>query len=131
MTEELIAEQLVAVDGLVELDPLGDAERQNSKNRAKVSGQRPNALLYSSGVGAVVDLPNMTVMPAGLDAWDTIYARREHQTTISEPRLLDVVLLAHDVDRTRLAQAFRGQHVTRRVVLGAQRRVPEDGQPRS
>jgi len=91
VTEELTAEPTVAVDGRLELDPLGDAEVSNSKNRAKVSGQRPNALLYSSGVGAVVDLPNMTVMPAGLDAWDTIYARREHQTTISEPRLLDVV----------------------------------------
>lgn len=91
MTEELVAESTDTPVVLAELDPLGDAEVSNSKNRAKVSGQRPNALLYSSGVGAVVDLPNMTVMPAGLDAWDRIYARREHQTTISEPRLLDVV----------------------------------------
>lgn len=91
MTEQLISDPTVAIDAGVNLDPLGDAEVSGSKNRAKVSGQRPNALLYSSGVGAVVDLPNMTVMPAGLDAWDTIYARREHQTTISEPRLLDVV----------------------------------------
>ena len=91
MTEALVSELSVTLGLLAELDPLGDAEVSNSKNRAKVSGQRPNALLYSSGVGAVVDLPNMTVMPAGLDAWDKIYARREHQTTISEPRLLDVV----------------------------------------
>lgn len=91
MTEQLVSDTSVNINPGVNLDPLGDAEVSSSKNRAKVSGQRPNALLYSSGVGAVVDLPNMTVMPAGLDAWDTIYARREHQTTISEPRLLDVV----------------------------------------
>lgn len=91
MTDELNAKPAVMINTGADLDPLGDAEVSNTKNRAKVSGQRPNALLYSSGVGAVVDLPNMTVMPAGLDAWDTIYARREHQTTISEPRLLDVV----------------------------------------
>lgn len=91
MTEEVLDALDHSAARGADLDPLGDAEVSNSKNRAKVSGQRPNALLYSSGVGAIVDLPNMTVMPAGLDAWDKIYARREHQTTISEPRLLDVV----------------------------------------
>ena len=33
----------------------------------RVGSQRPNGLLYSDGVGAVVDLPHLTVVVQGLD----------------------------------------------------------------
>jgi hypothetical protein len=40
-----------------------------------------------------MDLPEFSVMPAGLDDCDPIWKRREHVPTIIEPRLLDVVRL--------------------------------------
>lgn len=73
------------------LDPLGDAEDAVVKNRAKVGSARPSSLLYTYGPGAIMDLPNFAIMPAGLDDWDIIWNRREHIPTIVEPRLLEVV----------------------------------------
>ena len=75
------------------LDPLGDAEAANIKNRAKVGSARPSSLLYTYGPGSIMDLPGFSVMPAGLDDWDRIWARRDSIPTIVEPRLLDVVRL--------------------------------------
>lgn len=75
------------------LDPLGDAEEGVAKNRAKVGSARPSSLLYTYGPGSIMDLPNFSVMPAGLNDWDTIWKRRDHIRTILEPRLLNVVRL--------------------------------------
>lgn len=75
------------------LDPLGDAEEGNTKNRSKAGSARPSSLLYTYGPGAVMDLPNFSVMPAGLDDWEPVWKRRETIPTISEPRLLQVVRL--------------------------------------
>lgn len=75
------------------LDPLGDAEDGNVKNRAKVGSARPSSLLYTYGPGAIMDLPSFSVMPAGLDDWEPIWKRREVVPTILEPRLLNVVRL--------------------------------------
>ncbi len=74
------------------LDPLGDAE-EGVKNRAKVGSARPSSLLYTYGPGAIMDLPNFSIMPAGLCDWDPIWKRRDHIPSIVEPRLLDVVRL--------------------------------------
>lgn len=76
-----------------QLDPLGDAEEGVVKNRAKVGSARPSALLYTYGPGAIMDLPNFSIMPAGLDDWEPIWRRRDHIPTIVEPRLLNVVRL--------------------------------------
>lgn len=77
------------------LDPLGDAdladEAQIKRNRAKVGSARPTSLLYTYGPGAIMDLPQFTVMPAGLDDWDRIWARRDQPQTIHAPRLLQSV----------------------------------------
>ncbi len=73
------------------LDPLGDAEEGQVKNRAKVGSARPSSLLYTYGPGAIIDLPNFSVMPAGLNDWEPIWKRRESIPTILEPRLLSVV----------------------------------------
>lgn len=75
------------------LDPLGDAEEAVVKNRAKVGSARPSSLLYTYGPGAIMDLPNFSVMPAGLNDWEPIWKRRDHIPTILEPRLLNVVRL--------------------------------------
>lgn len=78
--------------GLSDLDPISDVESKTTKNRSKVGSLRPSALLYTSGVGATVDLPHLSVMPHGLDAWQRYYDRRAGGAdVILEPRLLDLV----------------------------------------
>ncbi|MCC6649580.1 MAG: DUF1998 domain-containing protein [Candidatus Eisenbacteria bacterium] len=47
---------------------------------------RPSQLLYSSGVGAIIDLPRLSVMVMGLDDWDESRTR-----SLPEPRLLAAV----------------------------------------
>ena len=73
------------------LDPLGDLENTQVKNRAKVGSARPSSLLYTYGVGSIIDLPQFSVMPAGLDDWEPIWRRRSTIPRIEEPRLLRVV----------------------------------------
>jgi hypothetical protein len=48
----------------------------------RIGNARPSQLMTTAGVGAVVDLPGMSVIIRGLDAWGTDGA------SISEPRLL-------------------------------------------
>lgn len=88
MTENPIEEVQV-------LDPLGDQDaggaQKTSRNRAKVGSARPSSLLYTYGPGSVMDLPQMTAMPAGLDDWDRIWERRDGVPSIHAPRLLAVV----------------------------------------
>ena len=56
-------------------------------DRRKVGEIRPSQLLYAGGVGAIVELPNLSVMVMGLDDWPVEQGVME----ISEPRLLKVV----------------------------------------
>ena len=51
----------------------------------RVGAVRPSHLLYASGVGAVVDLPSLSVLVRGLDLWD--YSKVV-PVTIHEERLL-------------------------------------------
>lgn len=74
-------------------DPVEAAQSSTQKNRAKVGSARPSSLLYTYGPGAIMDLPNFSVMPTGLDNWETIYRRMPRTPTISEPRLLETVKL--------------------------------------
>ncbi|MCY4726810.1 DUF1998 domain-containing protein [Nocardioides sp. STR2] len=87
---------VAALDPLVlggsPLDPIADVETNRPKNRARVGSIRPSAMLYTNGIGATVDLPHLSVMPHGLDAWEPIYARRSGPAeVIAEPRLLELV----------------------------------------
>lgn len=50
----------------------------------RVGAVRPSQLMYAFGVGSTVDLPNFSVVVAGLDAWD-----ERNQDVVSEPRLLE------------------------------------------
>lgn len=93
--EELItigaAPEPVSV-GETDLDVIADVETKQPKNRAKVGSLRPSAMLYTGGIGATVDLPHLSVMPHGIDAWERIYARRPGSPeVVLEPRLLEVV----------------------------------------
>jgi len=82
-------------DASTAVDPLGDAEKEAQKatkhNRAKVGSGRPSSLLYTYGPGAIMDLPQFTIMPTGLDDWDRIWRRRNGIPQIRAPRLREVV----------------------------------------
>lgn len=56
------------------------------RDPTRIGQVRPSHLVTSSGVGATVDLPSMSVIVRGLHAW-----RPEHQDPIEEPRLLEEV----------------------------------------
>ena len=57
-----------------------------------MGSSRPSTLLYTYGPGAIMDLPQFTIMPTGLDDWDRIWNRREgNPPQIHAPRLRDVV----------------------------------------
>ena len=51
--------------------------------KSEVGELRPSQLLLTFGVGAIVDLPNMSVMVMGLDDWPV-----RHSAEIGEDRLL-------------------------------------------
>jgi hypothetical protein len=51
-----------------------------------VGNLRINQLLYTFGIGAMIDLPNLSVLVMGLDEWNTDYCEE-----ISEDRLLNAV----------------------------------------
>lgn len=88
------------------LDPAADVEANNPKNRARVGSVRPSALLYTSGIGATVDMPHLAIMPHGLDAWETYYARRPGgPDVIAEPRLLELVQAHLGAQITQLRKA--------------------------
>lgn len=54
--------------------------------KVKVGEIRPSQLLYSFGVGSIIDLPYLSTMVLGLDEWD-----RVHMRPITEERLLRAV----------------------------------------
>jgi hypothetical protein len=56
----------------------------SSKN--KVGDLRPSQILFSGGIGASVDLPNLSAIIMGLDDWDMTYANE-----LGEERLLAAV----------------------------------------
>ena len=57
--------------------------------RRQVGDVRPSHLMYSSGVGALIDLPRLSVLVRGLDDWD--YSQVVADPVISEERLLAAV----------------------------------------
>ena len=57
------------------------------KEKRKVGDLRPSQLLHTFGVGAIIELPNLSVMVMGLDDWPVEQGASE----INEPRLLRAV----------------------------------------
>ncbi|HET8641299.1 MAG TPA: DUF1998 domain-containing protein [Pseudonocardiaceae bacterium] len=78
-------------DSAEPMDPITETEQSLVKNRAKVGSARPSSLLHTFGVGAIIDLPQFSIMPAGLDDWEPIWRRRATVPRIEEPRLLAAV----------------------------------------
>ena len=77
--------------------------KQAKHNRAKVGSGRPSSLLYTYGPGAIMDLPQFTIMPTGLDDWDQIWRRRDGEPPqIHAPRLREVVRRFLRSPRTQL-----------------------------
>ncbi|MEI8166596.1 MAG: DUF1998 domain-containing protein, partial [Chloroflexales bacterium] len=56
------------------------------REKYRVGEVRPSQLLHTFGVGAIIDLPNLSVMVMGLDDWSPA-----HATEIGEERLLAAV----------------------------------------
>lgn len=61
--------------------------RNPAFDKRKVGDIRPSQLMFTYGVGAVVELPNLSVMVMGLDDWPIEQGTEE----ITEPRLLKAV----------------------------------------
>lgn len=55
----------------------------NTEHPVRVGEIRPSQILWSFGVGALVDLPNLSVIVGGLEEW-----KLEHAEEVSEGRLL-------------------------------------------
>jgi hypothetical protein len=69
---------------------------RRSTTRCKVGDLRPSQVIYTFGVGSVVDLPGISAMVMGLDDWDAA-----HIAEIGEERLLRAVreALGEQVER--------------------------------
>ena len=98
-----VADELTSIVGEV-ADPFGDLDDIPSKNHSRVGSVRPSSLLYTSGIGATVDMPHIAVMPQGLDAWELAYSRQGKPQLVLVERLLAAVRsqLGHQVDELRL-----------------------------
>ncbi len=57
-------------------------------HRRRVGSVRPSHLMFTSGVGSLVDLPNFSVLVRGLDDWS---AKESELEPINEPRLVAAV----------------------------------------
>ncbi|MFC0865812.1 DrmB family protein [Sphaerimonospora cavernae] len=75
------------------------ATRKPEGHRRRVGAVRPSHLMFTGGVGALVDLPNFSVLVRGLDDWD--YRPIPDWEPLVEPRLLAAVqtLLGKQVER--------------------------------
>lgn len=76
--------------------------------RRRVGAVRPSHLMFTTGIGALVDLPNFSVVVRGLDDWN--YSRVPEWEPIADPRLLAAVraLLGHGVEQLRPAPWLDG-----------------------
>lgn len=65
--------------------------------KKKVGDLRPSQILFTFGIGAVVDLPDLSAMVMGLDDWQV-----RPESEISEPRLLQAVCKSLNCNVERL-----------------------------
>ncbi|MDS1271834.1 DUF1998 domain-containing protein [Lipingzhangella sp. LS1_29] len=62
---------------------------KTTQHRRRVGTARPSHLMFTSGVGALVDLPNFSALVSGIDDWN--YDPVPEWEPLSEPRLLNAV----------------------------------------
>lgn len=74
-----------------------------------VGDVRPSQLLWTYGPGALVDLPNLSVVTMGLDRWDT-----NRCPPIEEARLLEAVrhVLGQQVERLRMPPIVKDENAS-------------------
>lgn len=77
--------------------------------RRRVGSARPSHLMFTDGVGGLLELPNFSVLVRGLDEWN--YSRMPERPVIPEPRLLAAVRseLSPGVRELRAAPWLEGQ----------------------
>lgn len=75
----------------------------------KVGDVRPTQLLWTYGPGALIDLPNLSVITMGLQRWD-----EEQCTPVEEARLLAAVkkVLGQQVERLRVPPFIRDENAS-------------------
>lgn len=80
---------------------IAQSHDENGRNFARVGSARPSTLTFTYGPGSVMDLPNFTIMPAGLAAWNSVYDKNNRE--VVAPRLLKAVqyLLGNQVSMLR------------------------------
>ncbi|WP_214318607.1 DUF1998 domain-containing protein [Nonomuraea sediminis] len=75
-----------------------------ARYRRRVGAARPSHLMFTSGVGSLIDLPNFSALVNGIDDWryDKV---GEYPQVIAEPRLLAAVqhMLGHSVHELKPA----------------------------
>ena len=70
----------------------------------RVGELRPSQILFTYGIGAITDLPNLSAMVMGLDSWEQVYA-----PVVNEERLLAAVQQALGSQVTELRSPPRSQ----------------------
>lgn len=100
-----------------------EAQDKGSRNYSKVGAARPSALTYTYGPGAIMDLPNFTVMPAGLDEWEHSYTNQTRK--VHAPRLLQAVqfLLSPRVKQLRRFPEEPADHGSGDTPIGISARI--------
>ena len=78
-------------------------------SRIAVGDVRPSQLLWTYGPGALIDLPNLSVITMGLDRWEV-----DRCTPIEEARLLEAVrrVLGQQVQRLRMPPVIKDEGVS-------------------
>lgn len=66
--------------------PASNGRQRGDTVPTRIGQVRPSHLMTTAGIGAIADLPSMSVIVRGLDVWSP-----EQQITIHEPRLLSEV----------------------------------------
>src|SRR5690606_14275360 len=61
--------------GMAVRTPNGRRKRMSATGDVRVGSMRPSQLMWSYGIGAMIDLPRLSVMVEGLDRWSTDHAR--------------------------------------------------------
>jgi hypothetical protein len=77
--------------------------------RRRVGSARPSHLMFTGGIGGLLELPNFSVLVRGLDEWN--YSRMADRPVIPEPRLLSAVRseLGPGIRELRAAPWLEGQ----------------------
>lgn len=61
--------------------------RQGGNHFRRVGAARPSHLMFTGGVGALIDLPNFSVIVKGLESWDYRRGLTQQSYLVDEPRL--------------------------------------------